>query len=181
MALRHGLPTRCQAFAPWQSGWALIGLRGWSARAVCAGGLRADRAVHAAFERRFAGKVALGKVNPLQARRFARSQGKRAKTDRVDARMLAQMGRGWSLSLTRRSGKWPGRAVIPGGRKPRREALYMPALSAARFNPDLKRTYQAMTAAGKPAKVALTALRRNLIERANIPVKNDRNRIPKAA
>ena len=57
----------------------------------------------------------------------------------------------------------------------------MPALVAARFNPDLKRTYQAMTAAGKPAKVALTALRRNLIERANILVKNDRNRIPKAA
>ena len=177
MALRHGLPTRCQAFAPWQSGWALIGLRGRSARAVCA----PTGPYHAAFERRFAGKVALGKVNPLQARRFARSQGKRAKTDRVDARMLAQMGRGWSLSLTRRSGKWPGRAVIPGGRKPRREALYMPALAAARFNPDLKRTYQAMAAAGKPAKVALTAVRRNLVERADTLIRNDRNRVPKAA
>ena len=57
----------------------------------------------------------------------------------------------------------------------------MPALSAARFNPDLKRTYQAMTAAGRPAKVALTAVRRNLIERANTLIQNDRNRVPKAA
>jgi len=44
---------------------------------------------HAAFERRFAGNLALCKVNPLQARRFAQSKGTRAKTDQVDARMLA--------------------------------------------------------------------------------------------
>ena len=54
----------------------------------------------------------------------------------------------------------------------------MPALADARFNPDLKRTYQAMTAAGRPAKVALTAVRRNLIERANTLIQNDRNRVP---
>ena len=47
---------------------------------------------HSAFEGRFAGKLPLCKVNPLQARRFAQSKGTRAKTDRVDARMLAQMG-----------------------------------------------------------------------------------------
>ena len=56
----------------------------------------------------------------------------------------------------------------------------MPALVAARFNPDLKRKYQAMIAAGKPAKVALTALMRKLIELANILVKNNRKWIPKA-
>ena len=56
----------------------------------------------------------------------------------------------------------------------------MPALAAARFNPDLKRTYQAMAAAGKPAKAALTALRRNLIERANTLIESDRNWTPKA-
>ena len=31
------------------------------------------------------------KVNPLQARRFAEATGKRAKTDPVDAAMLAQV------------------------------------------------------------------------------------------
>ena len=82
--------------------------------------------------------------------------------------------------MTRQSGKWTGRAFIQGGRKHLREALYMPALVAARFNPDLKRKYQAMIAAGKPAKVALTALMRKLIELANILVKNNRKWIPKA-
>ena len=50
----------------------------------------------------------------------------------------------------------------------------MPALVAMRFNPDLKAKYQAMIAAGKPPKVALTALMRKLIELANILVKNNR-------
>lgn len=34
----------------------------------------------------------LAKVNPLQARRFAEATGRRAKTDRVDAQVLAKMG-----------------------------------------------------------------------------------------
>ena len=41
------------------------------------------------------------KVNPLQARRFAQSKGLRAKTDRVDARMLALMGAAFALEPDR--------------------------------------------------------------------------------
>ena len=52
---------------------------------------------HAAFETRFAGRLPLVKVNPLQARRFAQSKGQRAKTDRFDARMLAVMGVAFAL------------------------------------------------------------------------------------
>ena len=37
-----------------------------------------------------------------------------------------------------------------------RGALYMPAIVAMRFNPDLKAKYQALRKAGKPAKVAIT-------------------------
>lgn len=37
--------------------------------------------------------IAYARVNPRQAREFARSTGRLAKTDRVDARVLAQMGR----------------------------------------------------------------------------------------
>jgi len=253
---------------------------------------------HAAFERRFAGNLALCKVNPLQARRFAQSKGTRAKTDQVDARMLAQMGVALALEpdaplsqsqrdlkelqiarmalvkdktrlknrlqtlilaftlkqakarltlilrqlsdieaeinaciaqdgatahkrqiltsipgigavtaatiliecpevgnmtgkqiaslsglapMTRESGKWRGQAYIQGGRKHLRDALYMPALVAARFNPDLKRKYQAMITAGKPPKVALTTLMRKLIELANTLIKNDRKWLPKGA
>jgi len=82
--------------------------------------------------------------------------------------------------MTRQSGKWRGKAFIQGGRKHLREA-YMPALVAARFNPDLKCKYQAMLAAGKPPKVALAALMRKLIELANALVKNDRKWLPKGA
>ena len=46
----------------------------------------------------------------------------------------------------------------------------MPAVAAARFNPDLKAKYQAMIAAGKPADVALAALMRKLMELANSPI-----------
>jgi transposase len=246
---------------------------------------------HAAFEMEFATRYPLVKVNPLQARRFAQSKGARAKTDAVDARMLAQMGVAFDLEpsapisqnmrdlkemqiarvalitdrtrllnriktqtvainrrhttarlnqitrqirdldaeiqasialeqptarahqilcsipgigaitaaavliempeigtmnrkqvaslaglapMTRQSGQWNGKAVIQGGRKHLRDALYMPALVAMRFNPDLKAIYAKLRAAGKPAKVALTALMRKLLELANTLVKADR-------
>lgn len=253
---------------------------------------------HADFERSFAGLLPLVKVNPLQARRFAQARGTRAKTDAVDARMLACMGsaldlvpdkpteenqrelkelqiarmalvkdrtrllnrlKTQSLAFTRRqtkarlaqverqltvleaelktclrrcprrarafdilhsipgvgavtaaailiecpeigtlkrkqaaslaglapmvrqSGQWRGKAFIQGGRKFLRDTLYMPALVATRFNPDLSQKYQGMIAAGKPAKVALTAIMRKLIELANALIKDDRKWSPKLA
>lgn len=75
---------------------------------------------------------------------------------------------------TRESGQWKGKSFISGGRKPLRDALYMPALVAMRFNPDLKAKYLELREAGKPAKVALVALMRKLIEIANALVKADR-------
>lgn len=253
---------------------------------------------HAALERRFGDELPLVKVNPLQARRFAQSQGSRTKTDAVDARMLAQMGAAFDMEpsaqlsqnmrdlkemqiarmamitdrtrllnrlktqtvainkrhttarltqitrqirdidgeiqaridlekpaaraheilcsipgvgaitaaamliempeigtmnrkqvaslaglapMTRQSGQWQGKAFIQGGRKHLRDALYMPALVAMRFNPDLKAIYDKLRSAGKPAKVALTALMRKLIELANTLVKADRKWLPKGA
>lgn len=258
----------------------------------------ATGAYHAALERRFGGELPLCKVNPLQARRFAQSTGSRAKTDAVDARMLAQMGAALDLApqapmsetlrelkelqvarqalirdqtrllnriktqklalvvkqgrarlvlikrqlrdidaeirtriaaekpqarafeiirsipglgavsaaailiecpeigtldrkqvaslaglapMTRQSGQWSGRAFIQGGRHHLRGALYMPAIVAMRFNPDLKAKYQSLRNAGKPAKIAITALMRKLIELANTLVKADRTWMPKRA
>jgi transposase len=54
-----------------------------------------------------ASDTAFAKVNPLQARRFAEATGRLAKTDRVDATMLAKMGAVLELK----------------GHKPRSEAL----------------------------------------------------------
>jgi len=48
----------------------------------------------------------------------------------------------------------------------------MAALVAARHNPVLRPLYQRLRAAGKPAKVALTALMRKLAELANLLLKN---------
>lgn len=246
---------------------------------------------HRAFETALSGKFPLVKVNPLQARRFAEACGTRAKTDAVDARILARMGaalvlepdppiseklqdlrelqvartalvkertrlrnRGHvqinailkrqtkarltlverqiaeldaaiakhiaedqllarkrevlcsipgvgpivaALILTflpeigtldrkqsgslaglvphsRESGQWKGKSFISGGRKPLRDALYMPALVAMRFNPDLKSKYNALREAGKPAKLAIVVLMRKLLETANALVKADR-------
>lgn len=83
--------------------------------------------------------------------------------------------------MTRQSGQWRGRAFIQGGRKFLRDALYMLALVAARYNPDLRQKYQTMIQAEKPAKVALTALMRKLIELANARVGQDRKWTTKTA
>ena len=75
--------------------------------------------------------------------------------------------------MTRQSGQWRGKAFIQGGRK---------FLRAARYNTDLKQKYQSMIEAGKPAKVALTALMRKMIELANALVQQkNRKWTPKTA
>ena len=76
--------------------------------------------------------------------------------------------------FTRESGKWKGQAKIGGGRGDLRRALYLPALSAARFNPDLKAVYDRLRAKGKPAKLALVAVMRKLVILANVLVRDDR-------
>lgn len=61
----------------------------------------ATGAYHGCFEQALAGVLPLVKVNPLQARRFAQARGTRAKTDAVDAAMLAQMGSALDLAPDR--------------------------------------------------------------------------------
>jgi len=72
----------------------------------------------------------------------------------------------------RESGQWHGRRSIGGGRAPVRRALYMAALVAARSNQTLKAFYQRLRTAGKPAKVALTAVMRKLIVLMNHTLKH---------
>lgn len=74
----------------------------------------------------------------------------------------------------RQSGRWTGRATIAGGRAIVRQALFMPGLVATRFNQDLKRKYDAMIQAGKPPKLAITAIMRKLIVLANALLKHNR-------
>lgn len=55
----------------------------------------------------------------------------------------------------------------------------MPALVAIRFNADMKAKYQALVAAGKPPKVAITAVMRKLVILANALLHQRRNWTPR--
>lgn len=81
----------------------------------------------------------------------------------------------------RQSGRWTGRAFIIGGRAIVRQALYMPALVAIRFNPDLRTKYDALRKAGKPPKVAITAIMRKLVVLANALLHKQQKWTPKPA
>ena len=91
---------------------------------------------------------------------------------------LGQLNRRQAAALAglcpynRDSGQWAGKRHISGGRADVRRALYMAALSASRSNHLLKPFYDRLIAAGKPAKVALTAVMRKLIVLMNHLLKN---------
>ncbi len=93
---------------------------------------------------------------------------------------LGDMSMGQPASLlgvapfARDSGQWKGLRVIGGGRARPRRMLYIAALSAKRCDPDLKAFAQRLIAAGKPAKVAIVAVMRKLIEAANLVLKRQR-------
>jgi transposase len=82
--------------------------------------------------------------------------------------------------FARDSGKTSGKRFIQGGRGPVRNILYMAALTASRYNPDLKIFATRLKAAGKPNKQILTAVARKLIELANTVLKRESQWIPTA-
>jgi transposase len=71
------------------------------------------------------------------------------------------------------SGQRKGHKVIWGGRKTVRSNLYMPMLSAVRFNPLIKAFYERLIAKGKHPKVALIASMRKLLTILNSMLKNN--------
>jgi transposase len=76
--------------------------------------------------------------------------------------------------LARDSGTLRGRRTCWGGRPAVRTVLYMAALTAARWNPVLRTFYQRLRAAGKPAKLALTAVARKLLVLLNAILRDQR-------
>lgn len=65
------------------------------------------------------------------------------------------------------SGRRLGKRSIWGGRAEVRAVLYMAAVTAIRWNEELRTFYQRLVAAGKPKKVALTAVMRKLLTHLN--------------
>lgn len=79
------------------------------------------------------------------------------------------------------SGAHRGRRRIKGGRAALRAALAMPALAAARANPDLRAFRERLRTAGKPHRVVLMAVLRKLMVLANALVRDNRLWTPEPA
>ncbi len=71
------------------------------------------------------------------------------------------------------SGRLRGKRRIWGGRSKLRASLYMSVVAGLRFNPVMRSFYQRLTAAGKPAKVALTACMHKLLVLLNAMVREN--------
>jgi transposase len=91
---------------------------------------------------------------------------------------LGRLNRGQAAALaglapwTRQSGPWEGQRHIGGGRADVRRALYMSAVALTRqVESTLGKFYAKLRAAGKPAKVALTAVMRKLLLQMNHTLK----------
>jgi transposase len=69
--------------------------------------------------------------------------------------------------FNRDSGKFKGHRMISGGRPEARRHIYMAALSASKHNHVLAPFYNRLVKAGKPKKVALTAVMRKLVAYMN--------------
>lgn len=80
--------------------------------------------------------------------------------------------------IANQSGKRDGIRRVQGGRPCLTRALYIAALSAARYNPALRNFYARLRAAKKPAKCALIAVARKLIVLANTLIAQNRKWLP---
>lgn len=78
------------------------------------------------------------------------------------------------------SGQRDGVRVVWGGRPAVRRILYLAALSAVRFNTDMKAFYHRLRASGKAPKVSLIAVARKLVVLANTLINEDRLWQPRA-
>lgn len=106
-------------------------------------------------------------VGPTTARTLL---GELPELGRLDRRAIAALVGVAPLNCD--SGTHRGQRHIWGGRASVRAAIYMAALSAARYNPVLRVFYRRLRDAGKPAKVALVATMRKLLTILNAMIKH---------
>lgn len=97
-------------------------------------------------------------VGPTTARYLMAEMPELGSLDRKAVAKLAGLA-----PIARESGAFKGRRTIAGGRRAVRNALYMATLVASRCNNALKAFYRRLLNAGKPKKLALTALMRKML------------------
>lgn len=74
--------------------------------------------------------------------------------------------------IAMQSGKEDRKRSVSGGRANVRTALYMPTMSAMRYNPTISQFARRLERKGKPHKVVVTACMRKLLTILNLMVKN---------
>jgi len=151
---------------------------------VCRHALSLKRTLQKHLDQIEAEMVALEESNATlhaQVQRLSSIQGVGQRTAWLLLAALPELGtlaRGQAAALAglapynHDSGPCRGQRHIAHGRPLARTALYMAALVSARCNPILRPLYLRLRLAGKPAKVALVALMRKLVELANLLLKN---------
>lgn len=122
---------------------------------------------------RYAILISIPGIGPVAAFTMLAGLAELGECSGKQASMLAGLA-----PIARDSGQRQGPRHIRGGRAQVRLALYMAALAAARYNPDLKTFYTRLRAAGKAAKLALTAVMRKLLVLANTLITQNRNWTP---
>ncbi|WP_245510597.1 transposase [Antarcticimicrobium sediminis] len=76
--------------------------------------------------------------------------------------------------MSKQSGKQQGKEHIQGRHASVRHAVYLPAVVATRFNPDMKAKYEQSVSTRKCKKRAITAVMRKLIVMANALLRDGR-------
>mgnify|MGYP003879176557 CR=1 FL=1 len=90
-------------------------------------------AADAALARRHQILTSIAGVGTLTANQLIATMPELGSLENKQAAALASLA-----PIARQSGQWKGKRFITGGRANVRQALYMPALVAARYNPDLQ-------------------------------------------
>ena len=121
------------------------------------------------LRRRFDILVSVPGIGPVTAIGLIANMPELGQIDDKQADMLAGLA-----PVASDSGQRRGARHIRGGRAAVRTGIFMAALPATRYNPQLKTFYDRLVAVGKPFKVAITAVMRKLIVLANSLLKEDR-------
>lgn len=121
------------------------------------------------LERRYRIALSIPGAGPVAAAALAIDLSELGACSAKQAAMLAGLA-----PVACDSGDSKGARHIRGGRGAVRRGLYMAAVSAITHNKPLKAFYDRLIAAGKPAKVALTAVMRKLVVIANTLITQDR-------
>lgn len=136
----------------------------------------------ASVETRIAAQIA---AHPLWAKLHSAFQAEKGVGDKTATAIITTMPELGKLNrreaaalaglapINRDSGTSRGRRFTHGGRTEAKTALFMAAISAARYHPTLSIFYKTLRNNGKPAKVALIAVARKLLIILNSIAKNE--------